>query len=298
MPQCNNTRPDSAIKVMSRILYRRPSRKDVSTLFVKKIQQDYIAIEEPLQISLVFFDLQKQQYQSKVLTLTMRTPGNDNALVYGFLLCEGIIKQKEDIKGIEFNDDADPKGKGVNALCVVLAEHIQPEWKVIERQFTNHSSCGICGKTSLNALQLKQPQQNKEKTRHINVSEIFVLPDLLHKQQAIFSQTGGLHAAGLYHKQQLQYIAEDVGRHNAVDKVLGLRCLHKKNHQASILILSGRISFELVQKAIMANISIIVSVGAPSSLAISAAKQFDLTLIGFTKTDSFNVYHGDWRIEQ
>jgi FdhD protein len=286
-----------AIKIMHRIQYQKKPSAGQQGSFNKQVKEDYIAVEEPLQISLSFYDLATQQYQNRILTLTMRTPGDDDALIYGFLLCEGIVKQKSDIERCEYKINEQTLNS--NAVSVVLSKTVQPNWKVIERQFTNHSSCGICGKTSLNALQLKSPPRNEENTTRIDINNIFKLPELLRAHQANFSQTGGLHAAGIFNNQQFDHIAEDVGRHNAVDKVIGLRCInHNNNQKMAILVLSGRISFELVQKAIMANINIIVSIGAPSSLAISAAKQFDFTLIGFTKTDNFNVYHGDWRINK
>ena len=130
----------------------------------------------------------------------------------------------------------------------------------------------------------------------INCNKIYQLPEQLRLQQTIFSETGGSHAAGLYYANQFLATAEDIGRHNAVDKVIGMNCLAETHNEEMILVLSGRISFELVQKAIMANIYIIIAVGAPSALAITAAKKFNVTLIGFTKKDSFNVYNGDWRI--
>ncbi|PKG37664.1 formate dehydrogenase accessory sulfurtransferase FdhD [Psychromonas sp. Urea-02u-13] len=303
MPYTSNTPHPKAIKKMPRIRYQRQLNALDESVLSKRITEDDIAVEEPLQISLAYYDLQTQDFQKKILTLTMRTPGDDDALIYGFLICEGIIKHKNDISAFEYKmasrseESADANQiDHSNAVCVLLAKHVQPDWKVIERQFTNHSSCGICGKTSLNALQLKSPAHLDENLTTIHSHTLFDLPDLLREQQAIFSHTGGLHAAGLYDNQQFVHIAEDVGRHNAVDKVIGLRCLNDHKFAMTVLVLSGRISFELVQKAIMANINVIVSVGAPSSLAVSAAKQFDLTLIGFTKTDSFNVYNGDWRI--
>jgi FdhD protein len=303
MPSDIPTAEAQAIKIMNRIHYQRQPNSAKQLVVIKKIQEDYIAVEEPLQISLSYYDVTAQQYQSRVLTLTMRTPGDDEALIYGFLFAEGVITEKSDIEKCEFT--VNEQTRDANEVKVILSKTVQPDWKVIERQFTNHSSCGICGKTSLNALQLKSPAGMAENTTRIDINNIFKLPDLLQAQQENFSQTGGLHAAGIFNNQAFVHIAEDVGRHNAVDKVIGLRCLSatkddSKNieSQIAILVLSGRISFELVQKAIMANINIIVSIGAPSSLAISAAKQFDLTLIGFTKTDNFNVYHGDWRINK
>ncbi|MEI6895908.1 MAG: formate dehydrogenase accessory sulfurtransferase FdhD [Psychromonas sp.] len=275
-----------AVKVMPKQHYQRQSAQ-----VQKKLKEDIIIVEEPLQISLSFYDLASEQYQTKTLSITMRTPGQDRELIHGFLLCEGIISKKNDIIDCEF----DMQQHQGNAVCVVLAKYVQPNWRAIERQFTSHSSCGICGKTSLNALQLKAPVTTENKTT-INSDNVFQLPDQLREYQTTFSQTGGSHAAGLYCAGQFIATAEDIGRHNAVDKVIGLNCLTQTSNEDTILVLSGRISFELVQKAIMANIHIIVAVGAPSAIAIKAAKKFNITLIGFTKTDSFNVYHGDWRV--
>ncbi|WP_051302931.1 formate dehydrogenase accessory sulfurtransferase FdhD [Psychromonas aquimarina] len=280
-----------AVKVMPKQHYQCQSAELQKEQWNKKLKEDIIVVEEPLQISLSYYDLASEQYQTNTLSITMRTPGHDRELIHGFLLCEGIINEKNDITGCEFNTQ---QHQG-NAVCVVLAKHVQPNWRAIERQFTSHSSCGICGKTSLNALQLKAPVSTENKTT-INRQNIFQLPELLRQHQTIFSQTGGSHAAGLYSADQFLAAAEDIGRHNAVDKVIGMNCLTETSNEEMILVLSGRISFELVQKAIMANIHIIVAVGAPSALAVKAAKKFNVTLIGFTKTDSFNVYHGDWRV--
>lgn len=282
-----------AVKVMPKQHYQRQSAEIQKTeKSYKKLKEDIIIVEEPLQISLSYYDLAKEQYQIKILSITMRTPGHDRELIHGFLLCEGIISKKDDITDCEFDIE---QHQG-NAVCVVLAKHVQPNWRTIERQFTSHSSCGICGKTSLNALQLKAPVTMLENKTTINSDSIFQLPGLLREFQSIFSQTGGSHAAGLYAADQFLATAEDIGRHNAVDKVIGMNCLTQTSNEDSVLVLSGRISFELVQKAIMANIHIIAAVGAPSALAITAAKKFNITLIGFIKNDSFNVYHGDWRL--
>lgn len=293
-----------AVKVMPKQYYQNTSQVLNDECF-KKLKEDFIAEEEPLQISLSYYDLTKQAYQTKILSITMRTPGEDRELIYGFLLCEGVINSQFDITHCEFDTEQHQS----NAVCVTLAEHVQPNWKTIERQFTNHSSCGICGKTSLNALELKAPMSTNDTpvdkanaVTKISSHIICQLPQELRERQTIFAQTGGTHAAGLYCSGKFLAIAEDIGRHNAVDKVLGKSCLSQNEnegrtkHDTTILVLSGRISFELVQKAIMANIVMIVAVGAPSSLAIKAAQKFDLTLIGFTKPNSFNVYHGDWRL--
>ncbi|WP_413699416.1 formate dehydrogenase accessory sulfurtransferase FdhD [Psychromonas sp. KJ10-10] len=261
--------PPEAIKIMNRIHYQRQSG---DAKLQKQVQEDYIAVEEPLQISLSYYDLKSQQYQDRILTLTMRTPGDDEALIHGFLIAEGIIKKKDDIEGCKFK--INKQSLHANEVMVHLSKTVQPDWKIIERQFTNHSSCGICGKTSLNALLLKAPAIKTENNTSIDSDKVFEIPQLLRQQQENFAQTGGLHAAGIFNNHQFDFIAEDVGRHNAVDKVIGLRCLDHKNinNHIAILVLSGRISFELVQKAIMANINIIVSIGAPSSLAVSATE--------------------------
>lgn len=302
----NHYRKDSvsplAVKEMPRQHYQNRSSTRDEGDNQKRLKEDFIAVEEPLQISLSCYNHSTQAYQTKILSITMRTPGEDRAMIYGFLLCEGIIRSQNDILDCEF-DTQQHQG---NAVCVVLAKHVQPNWRAIERQFTSHSSCGICGKTSLNALELKVPEYNVESITTQTIKNMAVisrqticqLPELLREHQVIFSQTGALHAAGLYYSDRFLAIAEDIGRHNAVDKVIGMNCLSKakSSNEKTILVLTSRISFELVQKAIMANIHIIVAVGAPSALAIKAAQKFDITLIGFTKTDSFNVYHGDWRI--
>lgn len=286
------------IKIMPKQYYQRKPLDNGESRCGKALKEDFIAVEEPLQISLSYFDSTKQSYQLRKLSITMRTPGEDSELVYGFLLSEGLINNQTDIVDCEFDIE---QHQG-NAVCVTLAKHVQPNWQALERQFTSHSSCGICGKTSLNALQLKAPttvaKVGDNITSTIGTPTIFKLPEILRKQQALFSQTGGLHAAGLFKDEELLFIAEDIGRHNAVDKVIGMNCLTSSDHDGGILVLTSRISFELVQKAIMANISIIVAAGAPSALAISAAQKFDLTLIGFTKKHSFNVYHGDWRVKE
>ena len=292
MHNIKNSNNPLATKVMAKQYYQRQSLDPSKDKWNKKLQEDAIVVEEPLQINLSYFDLLSKQYQDKTLSITLRTPGDDRALIYGFLLCEGIINSKEDIIECEF-DTQQHQGNAVN---VILAEHVQPDWKKIERQFTSHSSCGICGKTSLNALQLKAPNNVAEDKTTIDCQRIYQLPELLREHQTIFSKTGGSHAAGLYCAEQFIATSEDIGRHNAVDKVIGLNCLAETCHEKMILVLSGRISFELVQKAIMANIFIIVAVGAPSALAVTAAKKFNVTLVGFTKRDSFNVYNGDWRI--
>ncbi len=302
----SKNRSDTKAGLMNttRFHYQRqtPNEQNDAAL-TARLCADLVAVEEPLQIILSWYEVQQSRYQQQVLTITMRTPGDDQALVYGFLLSEGIISAKEDVLSCCFDDQGpqDNISYPDNKLTVTLAKHIQPDWQVIKRQFVNHSSCGLCGKTSLNALQLKKtasPQPASSTQSWLTAETICRLPELLKSHQEQYQQSGGVHAAGYFCDSQLLSVCEDIGRHNAVDKVIGDTCLYDLIQPRGVLVLSGRISFELVQKAVMANIDVIAAVGAPSSLALAAAKQFGLTLIGFIKKDSLNVYHGHWRVKK
>jgi len=223
-----------------------------------------------------------------VFTITMRTPGDDIDLAIGLLFSEGQIQTSNDIASFEFEQP--------NQLVLSYNPDCQPDLTAHQRQLVSHSSCGLCGKTSLQALELKQHHQPDTTANWLDAQKIGQLPDKLRQNQTLFEQTGGVHGAALFdNNYQLLVQKEDVGRHNAVDKIIGHQ-LQAKNNQGCILLLSGRVSFELVQKAVMAGYAVLIAVGAPSSLAIDAAKRFDITLIGFTKANSFNVYHGHWRI--
>ncbi len=251
---------------------------------------DRVVVEEPLEIRIQYFFNNK--WHKKNLAVTMRTPGKDIALTLGFLLAEGIIAARNGIEVI--------KQLEANILIVKFLKTTQVDLTALDRNFYTTSSCGVCGKASIENLAKVAcffPQKDLPK---INPSILLKLPKILRNNQAVFEETGGIHAAGLFSitGTLLEY-AEDVGRHNAVDKLIG-NCLLKdliplRNH---MLLLSGRVSFELVQKAMMAGVPIIAAVGAPSSLAIELAEEHGMTLIGFLRGARFNVYSGVGRLER
>jgi len=253
----------------------------------KQLEKDKIAVEEPLQIRLV------QGNFSEIFSITLRTPNHDQQLVYGLLFSEGIINSVSDIEAFQL-EKLDNQ-TSTNQLTVKLASKVTLDLNNKSRRHPSYSGCGICGKTSLQALELKQSRQQKFVKTDLNNELIRSLKQIL-AEQPLFSSTGGSHVAGLIYEIdgcldiKNSPFFEDVGRHNALDKLIGHE-LHQNNlSQTGILLLSGRIGFELVQKAVIAGLSTIVALGAPSNLAIKAANQFNLTLIGFAKDDSFNLY--------
>jgi len=260
-----------------------------------RLEADQLAIEEPLQISLHWRDRQSGQEKSQEWSLTMRTPGDDIALVTGLLLTQQVVTEVCQITSIAPADDQ--LRHAGNHLLVTLAEGVEPDWQVLSRSYMSQSSCGICGLTSMRALSLRQEYELDKASGWLNAEQVIQMPQLLRASQPLFGHTGAVHGAGYFTDNHLVAVAEDVGRHNAVDKLIG----HiNRNHlwaAQGVLVLSGRVSFELMQKAVIGGIPVIVAVGAPSSLAIDMARQFDLTLIGFTKTHQFNVYHGQWRLQ-
>ena len=251
---------------------------------------DKVAVEEPLQIQLEYSTA--AGLMLKDIAVTMRTPGNDDELAAGFLFTEGIIKSNEDISEIKnaHNDE--------NLVQVILKENIKPVLGNTSRNFYTTSSCGICGKASIEAIQAVS-QYGEEKNNNLIPSTIFYSLQIeLKKQQKVFEDTGGIHASALFDVDgKFMMLREDVGRHNALDKTIGAAMLNNQLPLNNcILLLSGRASFELVQKAVMAGIKIIASVGAPSSLAVQMATENDVTLIGFLKEDRFNIYSVKKRI--
>lgn len=254
---------------------------------------DYAIIEEPLLISLSFLNKDSNAYQTTDLTVIMRTPDHDKALITGFLFNEQIIKSIHDIVNITPPDE----DINNNHLIVKLAPRVQPDWQKITRSFPSQSSCGICGKTSLNGLAIKTDSVIDNTDLWLKSNNIIEIAKALNSHQPLFNLSGAVHGAAYISDNQWVCVYEDVGRHNAVDKVIGDVFLQEKMTTQSILVLSGRVSFELMQKAINAAIPVIIAIGAPSSLAISAAIQFNITLIGFTKNNKFNVYHGNNRID-
>ena len=252
---------------------------------------DQVAVEEPLEIQLDYST--STGFMQKNIAVTMRTPGNDEELAAGFLFTEGIIKSNEDISEIK-NAHTD-----ANLVQVILKENIIPVLDNAFRNFYTSSSCGICGKASIDAIQTVS-QYGEEKNNNLIPSTIFYSLQIeLKKQQKVFEDTGGIHASALFDVDgKFMMLREDVGRHNALDKIIGAAMLSNQLPLNNcILLLSGRASFELVQKAVMAGIRIIASVGAPSSLAVEMATENDVTLIGFLKEDRFNIYSGKERID-
>jgi FdhD protein len=227
----------------------------------------------------------------KPVSVTMRTPGSDPELAAGFLFTEGIIHEASWIEAIEIKSDNE------NSILVALSHEV--DLNRLERHFYTSSSCGICGKTSIEALAINREIALSQRLPQVNPEMVLTLPERLLRQQAHFSKTGGLHAAALVNSEgTVRAIREDVGRHNAVDKVIGHALLTKTiNFSSSILMVSGRAGFELVQKAIMAGVPIMAAVGAPSSLAVELARQYDLTLIGFLRGNRFNLYSGRQRMK-
>ena len=252
---------------------------------------DKVAIEEPLEIQLAYST--PTGHLQKSIAVTMRTPGNDEELAAGFLFTEGIINSTSAIKEIK-KYSADE-----NRVLVTLHENVLPLLSNATRNFYTTSSCGICGKASIDAISTISVYEDSTDQLFIHASILYHLQDGIKKQQKVFEDTGGIHASALFDSEgNLLMLREDVGRHNALDKIIGAAVLNKQLPLSNcILFLSGRASFELIQKAMMAGIKMIAAVGAPSSLAVELAKETDITLIGFLRNDRFNIYSGKQRIE-
>ncbi|MEO8146327.1 MAG: formate dehydrogenase accessory sulfurtransferase FdhD [Bacteroidia bacterium] len=257
---------------------------------------DLCAVEEPLEIR-IGCGKENDRFQ-KNISVTMRTPGNDFELATGFLFTEGILKNIKDVLSIKYCTDADTIENKENIVRVELQPDVDFDLKSVERNFYTSSSCGVCGKASIDAVRTIIETDVKTDSIKIPSSLIIQLPELLRKQQNVFEYTGGLHACALFDLSgNLLLIREDVGRHNALDKLAGAalatNILPLNKH---ILLLSGRASFELIQKAAMAGIKIVCAIGAPSSLAVQMASEFGITLIGFLHHERFNIYSNSQRI--
>jgi len=256
---------------------------------------DEVTIEEPLEFSIAFGAQSSREIKN--IAVTMRTPGNDFELVLGFLYSEGIIKNKSDVQAITRIDNLEDSSNIENTVLVELEETLSVDPQKI-RNFYINSSCGICGSQVVDDIgSLKQYHSSKSDFL-VAESVLRTLPGRLQQQQDAFSQTGGLHASALFDQQgSILSLFEDVGRHNALDKLIGSE-LQNNNLPLfqSGLILSGRTSFELIHKAALAGIPVVVSIGAPSSLAVDAAWEYEITLAGFLQADRFNIYSFPRRI--
>lgn len=252
--------------------------------------RDLLASEEPMEIRAVTPDA------THSVAVTMRTPGHDFELAVGFMLAEGLIASREDLVDVSYCPDPDDMQQ-YNIVNVTLAPSADFDPTMLQRNFYATSSCGVCGKASLEALRT-YGAATVGVSPQVRASVIQSLPERLREAQAVFQQTGGLHASGLFTPDgDLLTMREDIGRHNALDKVVGHHAmtgdLPLSQH---VLLVSGRASWELLQKSLAAGIAVVVAVGAPSSLAVELAQEFGITLVGFTKPDRFNVYAGSHRI--
>ena len=249
---------------------------------------DYLATEEPMAIQ-----VRGRRQEPVSVAVTMRTPGNDFELAAGFLVTEGLVRDREQIAQVRYCDVA-PEVQHYNVVTVDLTVPFTADFA--ERHFFASSSCGICGKASLDQVEVDCPVISSGPV--VARSVIVAMPDALRRSQRIFEQTGGLHAAALFDSQgNLIESREDVGRHNAVDKLIGHAFLSREPVDDRILLVSGRVSFEIVQKAAVAGIPITCAVSAPSSLAVQAGERFGMTIVGFLRGERFNLYSHPERID-
>lgn len=257
---------------------------------------DLVSIEEPLEISIKYKNNDK--WVTQILSITMRTPGHDEDLVRGFLFNEQIVQNVKHIQSIKSFGAKVGQYKIQNKILATLNNSKNINITKIKRDFLTNSSCGVCGKSSLDALEIIKTKKLSLAEPKISKKVVLQSPDILRDNQSEFSKTGGIHASGLFlDNGKLVEIREDVGRHNALDKLVG-RILKKKNlnPKKQFIACSGRLNFELVQKVLMTNIGIMIGVGAPTSLAIDLANKYNMTLVGFVKKESFNIYSNKQKI--
>jgi FdhD protein len=272
---------------------RITARRQVTRIVVgasRRVQGDVLAVEEPLEI----------RVGGEALSITMRTPGADFDLACGFLVSEGIVSRTDQAPAIRYCAGATETGENTyNVLDVTLAPGVAPPDPSHDRNFYMTSSCGLCGKASIDAVRTRSEHPVAGDTTAVADELLMTLPDRLRERQDVFEKTGGLHAAALFDAASgdLLVLREDVGRHNAVDKVVGWALRENRLPLAgTVLMVSGRASFELVQKASMAGIPILAAVSAPSSLAVDLAEEVGLTVVGFLRGSSMVVYSGAERI--
>ena len=253
-----------------------------------------MAVEEPMEVR-VESGLNGQRV-TRTVSVTMRTPGHDFELAVGFLYSEGILGGREEVREVTYCQSGEIQE--YNVVTVGLQEGVPLDPELLTRNFYTTSSCGVCGKGSLEAVEVKGCKAVPDGTLALDAALLPVLPDLLLKGQKGFKKTGGLHAAGLFDARGgVVAVREDVDRHNAVDKVVGHALLDGRLPlHDRILVVSGRTSFEIIQKAVAAGIPAVVAVGAPSTLAVELARRFNVTLVGFARGERFNLYAGEARV--
>lgn len=279
-------RVDCKPEPMSRITVRRKVTR-LTVGATARVTEDFLAVEEPLEI----------RVGGRALAVTMRTPGNDYDLAAGFLVSEGVISRGDQFVAARYCADATVADRNTyNVLDVTLAADVPPPDPSLERNFYTTSSCGVCGKASIEMVSTQSAYEVADDPVRIDPEVLITFPEKLRAEQAVFEKTGGLHAAGLFDGEsgKLLVLREDVGRHNAVDKVIGWAA--KENLlplRGTVLMVSGRASFELTQKAKMAGIPVLAAVSAPSSLAVELATEVGMTLVGFLRGSSMVIYAGD-----
>jgi FdhD protein len=277
---------------MGRVTARRPStRLDLGPGSpVQPVHRaDTVTVEEPLEV----------RVGGRALAVTMRTPGDDFDLTIGFLLTEGLLTGADDVSTLMHCTDAGEDGRPTfNVVDVELRPGVTVPEVGLQRSFATSSSCGVCGKTSIDAVRVRSPFDVRTDESRVTPQVLAGLPEALREHQKVFDRTGGLHAAGLFTSAgELLAVREDVGRHNAVDKVVGWAAReHRLPLAGTVLMVSGRVSFELAQKALMAGIPVLAAVSAPSSLAIDLADETGLTLVGFLRPPRMTVYAGGERL--
>ena len=258
--------------------------------------KDSVSIEEPLEMRLKYKKDDKWEIQN--ISITMRTPGNDEDLIRGFLYNEKIIENMNEIDSIEIQGDNAGDYNLQNIIEATINKIDNLEIGKLKRNFITNSSCGVCGKTSLDSLEVIKTEKLELSYPQIKEEVILKSPELLMNEQSEFTKTGGIHASALIDENgKVIATREDVGRHNVLDKLIGYTITNKLlNSKQQFIACSGRLNFELVQKGLMANIGVMAGVGAPTSLAIDLAKRFDMTLLGFVKENSFNIYANKDRV--
>jgi len=257
---------------------------------------DILSVEEPLEIRISYGPREKRMQKS--ISVTMRTPGHDEELAIGFLFTEGIISCYDQVQEIHYIN-VDCASNTNNIVQVELTSDFSPRLMQTDRNFYTTSSCGVCGKASIESIRVASPFLHvPPPALHVSTEVLYQLPNKLRSNQNSFSVTGGIHAAGIFTADgDLVFLREDVGRHNALDKLIGAALVHRSLPlNRDILLLSGRASFELIQKAAMAGITMVAAIGAPSTLAVELAEELKITLLGFLKENRFNVYNSCERV--